>query len=80
MTLKMSLSRKKQKKSSLVRIFDNTFLLFIMRRISLMRKISGLECQARRWMEWLAFVGQALEAVIGKEADILCEDLVSIQI
>ena len=37
-------------------------------------------CQARRWMGWLPFVGQALESVTGKEADILCEDLASSQI
>ncbi|MCI6120186.1 MAG: hypothetical protein MR696_00125 [Lachnospiraceae bacterium] len=45
-----------------------------------MRKLRIGGCQARRWMGWLPFVGQAIESVMGKEADILCDDLASSQI
>ena len=47
---------------------------------SQMRKFRTWEWQARGWMRWLTFVGQALEAVTEKGADILREDLASSQI
>ena len=47
---------------------------------SQMRKFRTWEWQARGWMRWLTFVGQALEAVTEKGTDILREDLASSQI
>ena len=57
-----------------------SFSLHDAQEFSQMRKLRIGGCQARRWMGWLPFVGQAIESVTGKEADILCEDLASSQI
>ena len=45
-----------------------------------MRKLRIWGMSGEKMMGWLPFVGQALESVTGKEADILCEDLASSQI